>query len=56
MMPQIPEGEDPIRWFLTEGKQGNDVYYAEHVSFLLDCRIIIMTLKSVLRRENVYKN
>ena len=21
-----------------------------------DCRIIIMTLKSVLRRENVYKN
>lgn len=28
MMPQIPEGEDPIRWFLTEGKQGNDVYYA----------------------------
>lgn len=28
MMPQISEGEDPIRWFLTEGKQGNDVYYA----------------------------
>lgn len=28
MMPQIPEGEDPVRWFLTEGKQGNDVYYA----------------------------
>ena len=27
-MPQIPDGEDPIRWFLTEGKQGNDVYYA----------------------------
>ena len=39
-----------------EERYKNDVYYAEHVSFLLDCRIIIMTLKSVLRRENVYKN
>ena len=39
-----------------EERYRNDVYYAEHVSFLLDCRIIIMTLKSVLRRENVYKN
>ena len=25
---EVPEGEDPIRWFLTEGKEGNDVYYA----------------------------
>ncbi len=27
-IPQIPEEEDPIRWFLTEGKAGNDVFYA----------------------------
>lgn len=27
-VPAVPEGEDPIRWFLTEGKAGNDVYYA----------------------------
>lgn len=26
---EVPEGEDPIRWFLTEGKEDNDVYYAE---------------------------
>lgn len=25
---EVQEGEDPIRWFLTEGKEGNDVYYA----------------------------
>ena len=28
VVSEVPEGEDPIRWFLTEGKEGNDVYYA----------------------------
>jgi transglutaminase-like putative cysteine protease len=28
VVAEVPEGEDPIRWFLTEGKEGNDVYYA----------------------------
>lgn len=33
----------------------NDVYYAEHVSFGLDVKIIFMTIKSVLKRENIYR-
>lgn len=39
-----------------EERYKNDIYYAENLSFLLDCKIIHMTLRSVLCRENVYKN
>ncbi len=39
-----------------EERYKNDIYYAENLSFLLDCKIICMTLKSVLCKENVYKN
>lgn len=39
-----------------EERYKNDIYYAENLSFLLDCKIIYMTLRSVLCRENVYKN
>lgn len=38
-----------------EERYKNDIYYAENLSFLLDCKIIYMTLRSVLCRENVYK-
>lgn len=31
-----------------------DCYYAENVSFLLDVKIILQTVKSVLKRENIY--
>lgn len=34
----------------------NDVYYAEHVSFGLDVKIIFMTIKSVLLRKNIYNS
>lgn len=34
-------------------KLKNDVYYAEHISFLLDCRIVLKTVKTVLFREHV---
>ena len=39
-----------------EERYKNDIYYAENLSFLLDCKIIYMTLRSILCRENVYKN
>lgn len=34
-------------------KLKNDVYYAEHISFWLDCKIILRTIKTVLLHENV---
>ena len=32
----------------------HDCYYVEHLSFLLDIRILLQTVKSVLKRENIY--
>lgn len=34
----------------------NDVYYKEHVSFLLDVKILLKTVVTVLKRDNVYNN
>ena len=34
----------------------NDVYYKEHVSFLLDVKILLKTIVTVLKRDNVYNN
>lgn len=34
-------------------KLKNDVYYAEHISFVLDCKIVMKTIKTVLFRENI---
>jgi lipopolysaccharide/colanic/teichoic acid biosynthesis glycosyltransferase len=34
-------------------KLRNDVYYAEHISFLLDLKIVLKTIKTVLLRENI---
>lgn len=39
-----------------EERYKNDVYYAEHVSFFLDMKIILMTVKSVLLRKNIYNS
>lgn len=39
-----------------EERYKNDVYYAEHVSFFLDMKIILMTAKSVLLRKNIYNS
>lgn len=36
-----------------ELKLKNDVYYAEHISFWLDVKIFIKTIKTVLFRENI---
>lgn len=37
-------------------KLKNDVYYADNISFSLDCKIILRTIKTVLFRENVNIN
>ena len=39
-----------------EERYNNDVYYAEHVSFGLDMKIIFLTIKSVLLRKNIYNS
>lgn len=31
-----------------------DTYYAENISFMMDMKIIFKTIKSVLKRENIY--
>jgi len=33
----------------------NDVYYAENISFLLDMKILLKSVSTILLRENIYK-
>lgn len=33
-----------------------DVYYSEHISFLMDLGILILTLKTVLLQKNIHRN
>lgn len=37
-------------------KLQHDCYYAEHVSFLMDVRIIVWTIRTVFTRKNVFRN
>ena len=37
-----------------EEKYKYDCYYVENISFLMDCRIFLKTIFSVLKRENVF--
>ena len=39
-----------------EQRYENDVFYAEHVSFLLDAKIVLLTAKNVLLRKNIYNS
>ena len=32
----------------------HDCYYVDHISFILDVKILLQTVKSVLKRENIY--
>src|SRR5699024_2133060 len=34
----------------------NDVYYVQNVSLILDIKIIFLTVLSILKKENVYRN
>lgn len=40
----------------TKEKLQADIYYVEHLSFLFDCKIIWLTIKSVLSHKNVYRS
>lgn len=35
-------------------KFAHDCYYAENVSFIMDVKVLLQTVKSVLKRENIY--
>ena len=37
-------------------KMKGDVYYAQNVSFILDLKILMKTIQTVVRRENLYRN
>ncbi|MGM9598040.1 MAG: sugar transferase [Eubacteriales bacterium] len=43
-------GRNSITW---EQKFDYDVWYVDHISFALDVRIILMTVRSVLKREGI---
>lgn len=34
----------------------NDVYYVEHLSFMMDVKVIIQTVKSILMKDNIYND
>lgn len=40
----------------NEQRERNDLYYVDNVSFLLDVKIILHTIKSVFQRENINRN
>ena len=44
-------GRNTMSW---KEKFEKDVWYADHVSFLLDCKIVIKTIVVVLKREGIY--
>lgn len=39
-----------------EERYKNDVYYVENISFLLDVKIILLTIKAVIQRKNIYNS
>ena len=39
-----------------EERMANDIWYSQNVSFLLDLKILIKTVSSVLKRENIDRN
>lgn len=43
-------GRNNISW---DKKFELDVYYVDHISFLMDCRVVLTTLKKVLFREDI---
>lgn len=39
-----------------EERMANDIYYAEHISFPLDIKIVFMTISTVFCRKGIYHN
>lgn len=46
-------GRNSISW---EEKFDKDVYYVDHISFLMDWKIIFQTVKAVVRRDGINSN
>ena len=40
---------------MNEEKLQADIYYVEHLSFLFDCKVIWLTIKTVLSHKDVYR-
>lgn len=40
---------------LTKEKLQNDIYYVQHLNFLFDCKIIWLTIKSVISHKDIYR-
>ena len=38
-----------------EEREKNDIFYIDNISFLLDIKIIFLTIRAVIKRENIYK-
>lgn len=43
-------GRNHVKW---DERLALDVYYVEHMSFAMDCRVIIKTIKNVLMRKDI---
>ena len=43
-------GRNALTW---REKFAYDVWYVDHVSFLTDCKVVWLTLRSVLKREGI---
>lgn len=39
----------------TKEKLQNDIYYVKHLSFLFDCKVLILTFKTVISHKDVYR-
>lgn len=39
----------------TKEKLQADIYYVNHLSFLFDCKVILLTIKTVLSHKSVYR-
>ena len=46
-------GRNSINW---DDRFKYDLYYVEHISFLLDLKTIFMTIKTVFKREGIGEN
>lgn len=45
------KGRNSISW---EKRFALDIYYVDNISFLLDCKIILMTFRTVIKREGIH--
>lgn len=39
----------------TKEKLANDIYYVENISFLLDLKILFLTIKNIIGSKNIYR-